>query len=409
MRNRLRRLRAQIGLGGQLVVQRLRYTAPRRTTATILGVAFAVALCLTVSGVSVAVASQGSVVSSNVDYWVVPESESSSTLPVSVGGPKFGDVHAVTDRLADQDNIRYASPVALNLLEVAHGDTTEYVLVAGVVAHPDLTVAGVNASGLTRGDPHYANGTYSGPWTGELVLSTAASDLLGATTTDTVTVPNRTGGRDRTFNVTAVTAGGDSGVGSLPVAVVHLAELQTLTGGTTSDTADQLLVATNAPAVQDDLEGLYPESRVITRGSGVATVTNSDLALALAAAGLLVSLVVGVLFVATTMGLEVSTDRRLWATLTALGFSTRSRALLLFIQTTLLALAGGVLGAGLGRLGVFAANTAVGSVLEQTIVAVYPIEFVAYALALATGIAVLTTPYVLWLTTRGRVTETLST
>lgn len=409
MRNPFTRLRALVGLGGRLVIQRLRHTAPRRTTVTILGVAFAVALCITVSGVSVAVANQGSVVGSNVDYWVVPDTESSSTLPVSVGGPQFGDVHSVSERLTERDDIEYASPVSLRLLEATHANTTEYVLVAGVVAHPGLTIAGVNTSALTPGDPHYANGGYTGPWTEELVLSSGAGELLDATQSEPVTLPNQTASGRQSFTVSAVSTGGESGVGSVPIAVVHLSELQSLTGGTTSDTADQLLVSTNNVNVRDDLAAVYDHSRVVTRSdTGLTSISNSDLALALAGAGLLVSLIVGVLFVATTMGLEVTTDRRLWATLTAIGFNSRSRMLLLFLQTCLLALTGGVLGILLGRLGVFAANTAISSILSGTVVAVFPLEFVPYALGIAFCIAVLTTPYLLWLTSRGSVTETLS-
>jgi putative ABC transport system permease protein len=402
-------MRALLGLGAQLVVQRLRHTAPRRTIITILGIAFAVGLCLTVSGVSVAVADQGSVVGSNVDYWIVPESESSSTLPVSVGGPQFGDVHSVASQLTARDDIAYASPVSVRLLELSHANTTEYVLAAGVIAHPDLTIAGVNTSALTAGDPYYADGNYNGTRTGEVVLSSGASELLNASRADTVDFPTRTN-TAQSFSVVEVTSGGASGLGSVPIAVVHLSELQAITGGTSGDTADQILVATQSVGVRDDLASLYEHSQVTTRSdSGLATVANSDLALALSGAGLLVALVVGVLFVATTMGLEVTTDRRLWATLTAVGFSSRSRMLVLSLQTCLLALVGGLLGALLGRIGVFTANTAINSLLENTVVAVYPLEFVPYALLIALGIAVLTTPYLLWLTSRGTVTKTLST
>jgi len=410
MRNRLTRLWAILGLGGHLAVQRVRQTAPRRTTVTILGVAFAVGLCVTVSGVSVAVADQGSVVGSNVDYWMVPEGESSSTLPVSVGGPQFGDVHPVAADLTSRDKIQSASPVALRLLDFSHANTTEYVLAVGVIAHPDLTIGGVNTSALTPGDPHYANGSYDGPWTDEVVLSSGASELLNASTTDTITIPNQSSGDDRSMSVVDVSSGGQSALGSVPIAIVHLSELQALTDGTDGDTADQFLVATGTVDVRDDLAGIYEHSRVVTRSdTGVSTITNSDLALALAGAGLLISLIVGVLFVATTMGLEVTTDRRLWATLTAVGFSTRSRLTLLFVQTCLLVFTGGILGAVLGRLGVLAANTGIGAVLGDTVVAVYPPIFVLYALGIAFCIVLITTPYLLWLTARGSVTETLTT
>lgn len=412
MRDTLVRLYGSVALGVALVVQRLRRTAPRRVVYSVLGVALAVGLFVTVSGVGVGLATQGSAVGSNVDYWIVPESESSSTLPVSVGGPKFGDVHAVADRLTAREDVRYASPVAISLARVTHGNATEYVLLAGVVAHPELTVAGVSARSLTPGDPHYANGTYAGPWTDEVVLSSAASELLGAEAGETVAVPNRTGSASGThaFTVENVTAGGQSGIGQVPVAVVHLAELQALTGSTAGDTADQILVASNDVGVREDLAGVYSHSRVVARSdASLSTVADSRLALALGGAGFAVSLVVGVLFVATTMGLEIRSDRRLWATLTALGFSARSRALVLFAQTAAVALAGGVLGVALGRVGVLAANAGVGAYLEETTVAVFPLELAAAGLVVSLGIAALSAPYLLWLTSRGTVTEALTT
>jgi len=405
--SRLRRVGALLRLSGALLSQRLRYTATRRTLLAVLGIALAVGLFITVSGVSVALATQGSVVSSDVDYWITPESASSSTLPVSVDGAQFGAVHNVSERLTERDDIAYASPVAANVLKVTHANASEYVVLIGVIAHPDLRVAGVSATNLTPGDPYYAAGSYRGPWTGEIVLSTGASRLLNANVSDRLR-PNtpQAASQNRSFTVTSISNGGESGVGSVPIGIVHLGELQSLTDATESDTADQILVATNDMAVRGDLEQTYPNSNVVARSdSGLSTLTESKLALALAAGGFLVSLVIGVLFVATTLGLEIQTDRRLWATLTAIGFATSSRALIILFQTLLLGVAGGIAGLLLGRGGVWAANQALQSIVAETTVAVYPPQFTVYGFLVAISIALLTTPYLVWLTARG---ETLT-
>lgn len=403
------RVRGLLAVAAAIVVGRARSRLPRRLILSSLGVALAVALFVSVAGVGIGLADQGSVLGSNVDYWVTPETESSSTLPVSVGGPQFGSVHPIADSLTARSDVAYATPVLVTLANVGHGDTTEYVLVAGVVSHPDLEIMGVDTANLTAGDPHYANGTYAGPRTNEVVVSTATADLLNASRNDTIAIPDRTaGGTHQNFTITGVSAGGASGVGQFPVAVVHLSELQTLTGSADGDTADQLLVATTSPGVESDLRGLYDHSRVVTRSdSSFTSVANSDLALALAAAGLLVAVIVGALFVATTMGLEVATDRRLWATLAALGFNARSRTVLFIGQTVLVTAIGGVLGVLLGWGAILGTNVAVASVFDTTTVAVFTPELVVAGLALALLVGLLTAPYLIWLIARGSITEAL--
>lgn len=403
MGERLARLRGSAELGAAVVIQRLRHTAPRRIVYSVLGVALAVGLFVLVAGVGVGLATEGAAVGSNADYWIVPESESSATLPVTVGGPQLGGVHEVAARLSARDDVRYASPVAVTLAELTHGNTTEYVLVFGVVAHPDLQAGGLSAEPLTPGDPHYADGTYGGPKTNEMVVSTGASDLLGTTVGETVLLgsPGATGRETTHMTVANVSAGNAPGFDNVPVALVHLSELQTATGDTARDSADQLVVAAESPAVRDDLEALYDRTDVVTRSSASSVGTDADLALAVGGAGFVVSLVVGSLFVATTIGLEIRRDRRLWATLSALGFSASSRALVVLVQTGLITLFGGLTGIGLGWLAIAAANAGVGRYVDETTVAVFSPEIALAGLVVSASIVVLTGPYVLWLTSRG--------
>ncbi|GAA0546110.1 ABC transporter permease [Halorubrum ejinorense] len=402
MGERSARLRGGVELGVAMVIQRLRHTAPRRIAYSILGVALAVGLFVLVAGIGIGLATGDAAVGSNADYRIVPESESSATLPVSVGGPQLGGVHEVGARLGERDDVRYASPVAVTLAELTHGNTTEHVLVFGVVAHPGLRAGGLSSEPLTPGDPHYANGTYGGPKTNEMVVSTGTADLLGTTVGERVLLesPSGAGRETARMTVTNVSVASTPAFDSVPVALVHLSELQTATGDTGRDTADQLVVAAESPAVRDDLETLYDRTEVVARSSASGVGTDGDLALAVGGAGFVVSLVVGSLFVATTTGLEIRRDRRLWATLSALGFSASSRAIVVLVRTGLVALAGGLTGIGLGRIAIAVANAGVDRYVDETTVAVFSPEVALAGLVVSAGVVVITGPYVLWLTSR---------
>ncbi|TKX47253.1 FtsX-like permease family protein [Halorubrum sp. SD690R] len=403
MGERLTRFRGSIELGAALVVRRLRHTAPRRIVYSVLGVALAVGLFVLVASVGIGLATESAAVGSNADYWIVPESESSATLPVSVGGPQLGGVHDVAAQLGARDDVRYASPVAVTLAELSRGNTTEYVLVFGVVAHPELTAGGLSAAPLTPGDPHYANGTYGGPKTNEMVISSGTAQLLETSADETVLfgAPDGPGREPRRMTVINVSAGSTPGFDSVPVALVHLSELQAITGDTDRDPADQMVVAADSTAVRDDLETIYERTEVVTRSSTAGVGSDADLALAVGGAGLVVSLVVGSLFVATTIGLEIRRDRRLWVTLSALGFSAHSRVLVIISQTGVITLAGGVIGIGIGRVAIAVTNAGIGRYIDEATVAVFRLDVALAALAVSAGIAALTGPYLLWLTSRG--------
>jgi putative ABC transport system permease protein len=284
--------------------------------------------------------------------------------------------------------------------------------VLGVVASPGLSVAGLPSSELAPGDPHYANGTYTGEWTGEAVLSTGAAELLNASRNGTLNVVR--GSTNRSFQVQNVTAPGttggmSSGVGNVPVVLVHLSELQAITGMTEGDTADQMLVATNTPNIRDRLATVYPNTVVVAR-SGVSTgsLTDSKLALAVGTTALIVALVVTGLFVATTMGLEVASDRQQYATLAAIGLSRRSRWLLVLAQLLFVTAAGGVIGVLLGAVGIVAVDKLALSILGTGGIAIGHPLLALYGIAVALAIGILAAPYLLWLSDRPAVLEELT-
>lgn len=402
----MRRAFALAKLGVAETLGRLRTAEARRLLLTALGVALAVALMVSVTGIAVGLASGSTVQSEGVDYWIVPEGGSVSSIAVSVEGPRLGAVHRTTAELRNDSRVDFATPVQLQILRYDAGNSSEYVLVAGIVApEDDQSVLGLPTEALEPGDPHYADGSYDGRWTGEAVLSDAAAEVLEAEQGDSL----QPAGTNRSFRAVDVAqADLSSGVGPIPVMLVHLSELQTMTDTAAGDQADQILVSTNDPAVESRLEGLYPRTDVLTRsGVGGASLSTSNLPLAVAIAALLAAVSIGALFVATLMGLDVIDNRASIAARGAMGFSRRSQTIIVAAQVLTIAGVGGVAGTLLGIGGLAAINAGSQAAIGVGNVAQFHPALLAYGPLVAVGIGLLATPYPAWLARRTDIVEVL--
>lgn len=402
----MRKAIALLKLGVTQTLGRFRTAEARRMALTALGVALAIALMVSVTSVAVGLASGSTVQGDGVDYWIVPEGGSASSIAVSVEGPRLGAVHQTAADIQTDDRVTFATPVQLQILRFDAGNTTEYALVAGVIAPSDSNrVIGLPTDALAPGDPHYANGSYNGTWTGDAVLSAAAAEILNAETGDTLSPA----GTNRSFRATDVAeADVSTGVGPVPVMLVHLSELQTVTGTASGDQADQILVSTNDPSVRSTLADVYPRTDVLTRsGVGGASVSTSSLPLAVAIAALLAAISIGVLFVATLMGLDVIDNRGTIAAQGAMGFSRRSQTLIVLAQMLTITSIGGVIGTLLGLGGIAGINWASNALVGVQDVAQFHPVLLAYGPVVALGIGLLATPYPAWLARRTDILEVL--
>ncbi|UPV98935.1 ABC transporter permease [Halorussus gelatinilyticus] len=333
-------------------------------------------------------------------------------MVVSTDAPQFGAVHPTTAQLTQKEEVRYATPVLMHAMEMhtpGGEDESEYVIVIGVVAHSDVEVAGLSAGPMHAGDPYYANGTYNGTWTGEAVVSPAAAELLNVTN-GTSLIPTRGARGNQTLTVTSIGREGVStGMGQLPVVLVHLSEAQQLTGATTGDQADQILVDTNARNVKSQLENVYPRSTVMARSGLTAQNMSSGLPLAMSVAALCVAVIVGTLFVGTTMGLEITADQQQYALMGALGLPWRSRAVVVLVQALMVTIVGGIFGLALGYLGIEVTNHLAQQYIAPSAIAVaHPILGVC-GVGVAVLIGLLAAPYLLWLTKRTSILDQLNT
>ncbi|WP_246988400.1 ABC transporter permease [Halorientalis marina] len=399
-----------IGLAARRVAGRVQ-TSPQRLLLSVLGVAVAVGLMIAVTGVSLGLASESVIQSEGVDYWIVPEKSTVSTVAVSSGSVQLGAAHSISDRLERDERVDHVTPVSLELVPVTDRVTgdREYILAAGIIPAADAPVfSGMSTRGLAPGDPYYANGSYNGSWTGGVVLNEAAATLLNASTGDTLRSSRAT--QNQSLRVRNVTVSG-LGVagGSAPVMIMHLSELQALSGATSGDQADQILVSTNDPSVRSELETVYPQTTVVTKSGLSAQETSlSNLPLAVAVAALAVGIVVGVLFVATLMGLEVSASEQELAVLGAVGYSTRHRMLLIATESVLVSIAGGIVGSGFGVAGLYAINNVIAPRVGLETVARFDLLLLGYALVVALVIGILGMIYPALLSRRTDILEGLT-
>lgn len=406
---RLRQLIGILGLGVRRVFGRLRGAAPGRMSICIAGVAVAVALLVVVTGLSLGLAGSTTVESDDIDYWIVPDEGGSGSVSLDAEGARLSQVHTVTAELNADERIAYASPVVLQPLRLENPETGthEYVMAVGVIPTADQRrVADMEVSPLGDEYQYYANGTYNGTWSGAFIASPTVAERLQIEPGATVSVGND----QRSLTLQAVNDREMSaGFGEVPAIAMPLAELQSLTGLERADEADQILVSTTDPTVESDLATIYPRTDVVSRAglSGVdATPTNLPLAMALAAT--IVAGGIGVAFVATMMGLELTAGRRELAVLSAVGFSDRARALVVISETVTVAILGGICGVLLGVLATIGVNAGIASVIGIPSLATVTPVLLLYAMTAAIGVGICAAPYPLYLAYQTNTLEELT-
>lgn len=371
-------------------------TAQKRIQFTVLGVVITIALLVVVTGIGIGLVTGTTVYDDDVDYWITPDTDGDQSPLIATDNPQFGSVHETNEAIRGYDGVHFSSPVLTQVTRIETEEHSEYVLVIGVINSPELSdIMGVSPNQLTEDDPYYDDGNYSGEWTGEVILSRSAVSLLEVEPGDDLTIAGNS-----SFSVVG-TDQGSGAIGNTPVAVVQLSELQTVTGADQYDQADQFVVGSNSPAVETQLEEIYPDSSVLTRGElMIAETADSDLPLALALTAFVVAVSVGTLFVLTTNGLEIVADRNQLATMSAIGVSIRSQLMLIGVQTIVLAGIGGVIGSIVGLGAIRAVNWSAMQTLTTEPIAVSHPLFVVYGMLTALMVGMLSLPYLLILTRR---------
>lgn len=390
IRNSVHRIRSLIGLGIRRFLVQARQSGRRRIRYTVFGIALAIALLVIVTGIGLGLAVGTTVYDDEMDYWLVPADDGEDSPLVDTGGPQFADAHEAHTIITETDGVDATTPVLSHPHLTEANNHSEYLLVHGIINSPELeSFTGVSPDGLPSPPEYTANQT-----TGTIVLTEAASNQLAVEPGDNVTIDTTE------FTIVAVDEGSGDFAANLPVALLPLSDMQELMGATANDQADQFVVQTTDPAVEETLADLYPNAEVETRGSmTVSALFDEEMALALALTAVVISVVVGTLFVGTVTGLEIASDRSTLQTLSAIGISVRSQLLLISTQMFGLTIAGGILGSLLGLGGIYALNTILTATIITNPVAYFHPLLAGYGLLVTMIIALLALPAI-WIVLR---------
>jgi putative ABC transport system permease protein len=222
------------------------------------------------------------------------------------------------------------------------------------------------------GDPHFGTGEYDGPFTGEILLS---KNLQKENIEVGSTLP-ALGTNARTFDLTVVgffdhEFSGVGYIGDLSFAILHLSELQNMTGlafeedaqgRRVVDLADGVSVALTREAVRggeeeavaDRIRETWPEHEddVYTKSEQLELIRQETvLAEIFYLAVGSVSMFIGMLFVATIMIVSVIERTREIGMLRAIGLSRRTIFVQVLTESMILVLVGALIGIAPGYLG----------------------------------------------------------
>ncbi len=338
-----------------------------RTLATAAAVGTATALLVSMLAISEGIIS------------TVESQIADSEADLLVGAPfntNFPDGRSIAANISAWAEVNFTSPTLEGLVSIRSGKagTANMTPVAvGVVPGPFFEILPERDRALFQGwfrepgDPHF-EGNYTGPWTGEVVISRELAESLAVSRNETVQVARRAGEAGRPFTVVGIAdpeLSPDRIIQDVRIAFFHLSELQDLSGeafegeggtGPVADRVSRLYISLEgaaratpgaADAVKQRVEDAYPDfaGMVSTKRERLERLQDEyAVARVFYTAIGFVSLVIGLLFVGCIVVISVSERTRDIGALRAIGVSRRSIFLMILGEAVVLVLAGALAG-----------------------------------------------------------------
>jgi len=310
-----------------------------RTFFTVIAIGTAVSMMILLTSISLGL-QQNNVNDNTIDYRVLP-SGSTITDPITGAGQiMLENVHSEAKTLFLDQNVQGASPV-LNSVIYSRSNTDDEanVIVARGIIPGAIDVVPASVSGLTHGDPYF----YGGEWTKEAVINRQLADLSGLNIGDPLYINISADALIDSEPFIVVNIFNKIEFSGYPLVVIHLSELQHLSGKMENDQADHIIIeGENAGEL---LERLYPHHLILS-GSEYTThmIVSDQRILATAITASLVSFIMGVLFIGTTMIMSVSECEGEMAVMSAIGISRSSIIRTVLYESLFISLAGGFTG-----------------------------------------------------------------
>ena len=352
---------------------------PGRAAMTSLGIGLSVGLVVVLLAISAGIQTSATTLATESGVDLLATSTNVSNV-ITGALPPIAGAHALAREIpANNSDVVVASPWLLGDLVFGNASLYARSNASDVPSGWALTGAGTvgwipddntgievptlyNGSGFSAsGDPHYANGSYTGPATHEIELDQSLAEVLGVSVggvvwASPVTPPSAAQLPGWYSNATAFRVVGISGpfwlVPSALLAFVYLSEMQALIGGGTpsTDYASLLLIhltdPSTAAANQLRIEARFPQLNVFTLSDILGSIQHVvTLYQTFGSLIGLIGVVVAALFATTVLQMSVDDRSRELAVLRAVGYS-RARVGSFVVEESLLLAAIG-LGVGL--------------------------------------------------------------
>jgi len=322
-----------------------------RSFFTVIAIAISVAFPILLISVAVSM-NQGNedALNKESNFWVMPSGGNVLDPVTNSQKTMIGNVHQRIDTLKTYPEVKAATPI-LNKVIYAAKKQPKVVLGFGLI--PD-GVNFVEPDALSAGDPHY----YGKEFTREVALNRQLSDLLGAQKGDLIYLGMSENSllNSTPFKVTAIVESMEFSIA--PVAILHLSELQDLTGNLKGDRANQFIL--KGEKLTPLLRSYFPDASVLSEDEYYARSIEVDKrTLATSITVSAVSLVLGILFITSTMIFSVNEKQKEFAVMRAIGISDSSIMKIVMYESVMISVIGGILGVITGILGKFILNAAI--------------------------------------------------
>ena len=362
---------------------------PGRSALTSLGIGLAVGLVVLLLAISAGVETSSVTLATASGVDLIAASANTTITTGSV--PPILHAHGLAAQIpASDSNVAVASPWLVSDLVFGNASLWAASNASRVPGDWSPTGAGAvgwipsdnggietpelyNGTGFTLpGDPHFANGTYAGPFTHEIVLDQGLAAVLDVSVDDLVWVnPAQAPGASALpgwyANATAFRVVGISGpfwlIPSALLSFLYLSELQAVVGGGTPSTDYASLVLihladpTSASADQTRIESAFPALTVITLSEVLGAI--QEVVNVYRTFGELIGaigIIVAALFATTVLQMSVDDRSREIALLRAVGYTRARVGALVAEEGALLALIGLGVGLPIAYLGAYELN-----------------------------------------------------
>jgi putative ABC transport system permease protein len=362
---------------------------PGRSALTSLGIGLAVGLVVMLLALSNGIQTSAATLANASGIDLI--GASANTTILSGEFPPISDAHHLATEVPRIDpNVATASPWLVSQLVFANASllaransssvptgwapTGSYTVGwipsdNGAIQTPDLS----NGTGFTLpGDPHYANGTYLGPETHEIVLDQGLAGVLHVTVGDSVWMspvspPSAAALPGWFANASMFRVVGISGpfwlVPSALLAFVYLSELQAIVGGASASTdyASLLLIhlvdPTQVSSDQVRIQAAFPSLSIFTLASILGAIQHVvDLYRTFGTLIGAIGIVVAALFTTTVLQMSVDDRSRELALLRAIGYTRASVGAAVVEESVVLAAIGLAVGLPVAYGGTTALN-----------------------------------------------------